>query len=386
MVRGQGRKNAKPGTFGTVHRLNSGRYRALYTGPDGRRHKAPTTFTTIQDARGWLSVQQADIIRKAWSPPEAIPAAKGTFTDYSKRWMARRQLKDRTREHYDKLLDDRIKPTFGTLPIAAITAEDVEKWHANEAARNKPTMTAHAYSLLNTVMNDAVKDRVIPFNPCVIRGAGYAKRAKRIKPATLDELAIIVENSPERYKLMVLLAAWCALRFGELTALTRADVTLGRNADGGLVTGSVEVSKGVVRAGKERKVTTPKSDAGDRTVAIPPHLLPIVDAHLAEHVAKAPSALLFPAVSGSYLAPGAFYRGYYKAREAAGRDDLRFHDLRHTGAVLAASTGATLAELMNRLGHSSPAAALRYQHVVDGRDREVAAMLSELAKPKPKSD
>jgi integrase len=72
------------------------------------------------------------------------------------------------------------------------------------------------------------------------------------------------------------------------------------------------------------------------------------------------------------------YRHYYKARHAAGRDDLRWHDLRHSGAVLAAQSGATLAELMARLGHSTPAAAMRYQHAADGRDRAVAAAMSTL--------
>jgi len=59
--------------------------------------------------------------------------------------------------------------------------------------------------------------------------------------------------------------------------------------------------------------------------------------------------------------------------------DLRFHDLRHSGAVLAAMSGATLAELMARLGHSTPTAALIYQHAAKGRDREIAALLSKLA-------
>lgn len=66
---------------------------------------------------------------------------------------------------------------------------------------------------------------------------------------------------------------------------------------------------------------------------------------------------------------------WYPARAAAGRPDLRFHDLRHTGAVLAAATGATLAELMARLGHSTPGAAMRYQHAAKGRDAEIAALL-----------
>ena len=59
--------------------------------------------------------------------------------------------------------------------------------------------------------------------------------------------------------------------------------------------------------------------------------------------------------------------------------DLRWHDLRHTGAVLAAQTGATLAELMGRLGHTTPGAAMRYQHAAADRDTEIARRLSELA-------
>ncbi|QGL50300.1 tyrosine-type recombinase/integrase [Micromonospora terminaliae] len=59
--------------------------------------------------------------------------------------------------------------------------------------------------------------------------------------------------------------------------------------------------------------------------------------------------------------------------------DLTSHDLRHTGQTLAAQTGTTLGDLMKRLGHSSMAAARRYLHAVDGRDREIAKALSELA-------
>ena len=71
--------------------------------------------------------------------------------------------------------------------------------------------------------------------------------------------------------------------------------------------------------------------------------------------------------------------GGLKARAAAGRPDLRWHDLRHSGAVLAAATGASIAELMARLCHSTPTAAMRYQHAAQGRDREIAALLSKLA-------
>ena len=91
-------------------------------------------------------------------------------------------------------------------------------------------------------------------------------------------------------------------------------------------------------------------------------------------------SLLFPAHHGGHLAPSTLYRRFYAAREKAGRPDLRFHDLRHTGATLAAMTGnVTLAELMARLGHATPAAAMRYQHAAAGRDEQIAEALSRIA-------
>ena len=131
-------------------------------------------------------------------------------------------------------------------------------------------------------------------------------------------------------------------------------------------------------------VDTLKSDAGIRDVAIPPHLVPMLREHLSSGITDGRDGLLFPAADGvSTLASSTLYRNFYRAREAARRPDLRFHDLRHTGAVLAAQTGATVAELMGRLGHSTPQAALRYQHAAQGRDAQIAAALSRIAQGTP---
>lgn len=392
MVRGEGRKAQKRGAFGTAHKLPSGRYRAMYFGPDGRRYNAPKTFLTEKDARGWLSLRQAEIIRKAWTPPEAdeVPQPKLTFKTYADTWIQQRDLKDRTREHYEKLLEDHIMPRFGPLPIASITADDVRAWHA-KMGNKTPTLRAHCYGLLRTIMGTAASDGKITTNPCVIRGAGSARRVHKIRPASLDEIAVITEEMPEQYRAMVLLAAWCALRFGELTETRRRDVVIVEPTEEQLSNalssseeppesyGVVRVERAVVRTDDGFQVTTPKSDAGIRDVAIPPHLLPVVKDHLARFVGPERDALLFPAQHGGHLAPASLYRQFYPARETAGRPDLRWHDLRHSGAVLAAATGATLAELMSRLGHSTPAAAMRYQHAARGRDRQIAALLSKLA-------
>jgi integrase len=184
---------------------------------------------------------------------------------------------------------------------------------------------------------------------------------------------------PDRLRLMVLLASWCALRFGETIELRRRDVDLAGEV--------IRIRRAAVRVKQDGAegaryaylTTTPKSEASVRDVSVPPHLLPVIEAHLSEHVGTGRDALLFPAARGGHLQPSTLMRHWYRARASIGREDLRWHDLRHSGAVLAAATGATLAELMARLGHSTPAAAMRYQHAAQGRDREIAALLSKMA-------
>jgi len=356
--------------FGAIRKLPSGRYQTHYIGPDRLKHVAGTTFTTRGDAEAWLSMRQAEITRGAWLPPAATKPGSVTFSVYSQGWLDGRDLKPRTREHYGQLIANQIEPTFGPMPLSTITPTTVREWHS-KLDRTRPTLRAHAYGLLRTILGTALSDELIPTNPCHIRGAGAAKRVHNIKPASLPELEALVTAMPDRLKVMTLLAAWLGMRFGELVELRRKDVDL--------IMLRVHIRRGAVRADGKVVIGTPKSTAGMRDVSIPPHLDPLIRNHLDKHTQPGREGLLFPAASGGTLAPSSLYTSFYPARAAAGRPDLRWHDLRHTGAVLAASTGATLAELMARLGHSTPAAALRYQHAAQDRDRVIAEALSRLA-------
>jgi integrase len=387
VTRGEGRKTQKRGAFGTAHKLPSGRYRAMYW-HEGRRYKSPTLFVAEKDARGWLALQQADIIKKIWTPPEALaatPASKGlTFKTYADDWLEHRQvkgrpLKDRTREHYQDLLDDHIFPAFGALPVASITGDDVRGWYQTLDGAT-PTLRAHCYGLLRTILSTAASTGKITANPCNIEGAGSVKRVHTPRPASVYEIAALAWEMPRQYRAMVMLAAWCALRFGELTELRNRDIILvipPEDSDDEPA-GVVRVERAVVRTDDGFKATTPKSDAGIRDVSIPPHIVRGIKAHL-DMFAPHRDDLLFPADHGGWLAPATLYRRFYTARERIGRPDLRWHDLRHTGADLAAVTGATLADLMGRLGHSTPQAAMRYQHASQARDKQLAAKLSKIA-------
>ena len=363
--------------FGTIRKRANGRWQAYYMGPDQAFHRAPSTFDAKVDAEAWLASERRLMQNDEWSPTKSrrakVVRSTEMFGPYAEAWLEQRELKPRTRALYRRLLDRFILPAFGEVSLRDITPQVVRTWHSGLDS-SRPTQRAHTYSLLRSILSTAVTDEILASNPCRVRGAGSAKRVRSIEPATLGELEVLLEKIPAPYRALVLIGAWCGLRFGEVSELRRKDVDLKAK--------TIHVKRGVVRVGKEVTVGKPKNIAGVRDIAVPPHLLPILEQHLKEHVALGREALLFPSVKDPdvQVHTNTLRRHWLKARLAAGRPDLRVHDLRHTGAVLAAQSGATLAELMARIGHSTPQMALRYQHVARGRDTEIAARMSKAAK------
>jgi len=355
--------------FGRIRQERSGRFSAAYVGPDGRLHHAPRTYEYEVDAEGWLAGERRKIDLGTWG---AVERSDGiTLRAYADRWIEQRNLRPRTRAHYESMLERLILPELGDAKIVTLTPAGVREWHAG-LGDDHPTRNAHAYSLLHALCATAVQDEVLDANPCRIRAAMQTKRRREVDiltPAQVDKLA---SKMPARLRASVVLAAWCGLRWGETSELRRRDVS----AD----CGTLHIRRAVTyRAGKFYP-GEPKTAAGVRDVAVPPHIRPALKTHLKNHVGRGVDALLFPDDDGTHLRSDRYRVHWEKAREAIGKPNLRVHDLRHVGAVLAAQSGATTAELMHRLGHTTPAMALRYQHVAEGRDAEIAERLSKLAR------
>jgi integrase len=239
-----------------------------------------------------------------------------------------------------------------------------------QAGKPGSVTVAKAYRLLRTILNDAVEDGLLVRNPCTIRGAGVERSPER-RSASVAQVYELADAIEPRYRLMVLLATFCGLRLGELLALRRETVNLlHRRIE--VVEQLQELSSGVLEFGP------PKSAAGVRSVSVPPHVMHDLEAHLAEWVEPEPSSLVFTGPRTDVLRRLTFTTAWNRARSAVGLAQLHFHDLRHTGNTLAASTGASTKELMVRMGHSSTRAALIYQHASLERDAAIADGVSEL--------
>lgn len=376
-------------SFGAIRTLPSGRHQASYTGPDGKRYPAPRTFDTMTDARGWLAGKRSQIDEGRWTEHTAAAAVSAkaaradTLAEYAAEWIETRVnrhgagLRPRTRVEYERLIAGPLAP-IASRRLSAITPAIVRSWNAEHRASGKVTQAARSYGLLKSILATAVTDGRIPTNPCQVRGAANATTGREIYPPTSAELARMVDNIDDRYKAAVLLAAWAGCRYGELTELRRRDIEIVRDGRE-MRTIVVSVSRAVTHTtGRGYVIGATKSEAGVREIALPPHIFPSVLEHLRSYTADFPDSLLFPAADGvTHLAQSSFVRYWYPARAAAGREDLTFHTLRHYGATKFAQTGATLKEIQSRLGHSTVAAAMRYQHAV-GRDEELARRMSEL--------
>jgi integrase len=325
------------------------------------------TFKRRQDADRWAKLTEADRALGGAVDPRAGAVH---FGDYVKSWLSSRELAPRTRELYGHLYKRLIAPAFATTPLTRITPEAVRLWHSDLTSRAGALQAAKGYRLLRAVLNTAVADGLLLRNPCRIVGGGQERAPERplVTPAQVLALAEAIEP---RYRALVLLAGTGGLRLGELLGLRRS------NVDTATAIVRIEEQATHLMSG-ERIVGPPKSAAGKRTVVLPAITVEALNAHLDQYTSADDDALVFTDPSGQPLHKDVLYKAWRPARAAVGLEHATIHDLRHAGATLAAWTGASTKELMARLGHASPRAALRYQHAAESRDREIAARLDDV--------
>ncbi|CAL8969573.1 Tyrosine recombinase XerC [Tessaracoccus sp. O5.2] len=428
-----GRKTTRRGRsdLGSIEQLPSGRYRAYYR-YEGRKFTGPHTFDSHAAAVAWLSTERSERARGTWKDPEL---GRVKLRDWATTWLnSRVNLADSTRRNHLHSLNRWVLPYLGDRDLGDLTAPMVRQWfttvsadaHAAatqprpsghtthghparqwarehgydvkptgrlprhvlaawQAATQRPTETSapgtnatrpgavaacNAYRTLRACLNAAVRDGLMDSSPCKVEGAGQVKHPERI-PATPDEVAALVELMPADLAAAVWVAAWSGLRYGELFALARKHVDLSR--------GTLTVHRTLTRA---RTFGAPKTASSVRTVWLPDFVTQALSRHMDQHTGPGPDALIFAAATGAPARQAHVNKHFRRAARAIGRDDLHWHDLRHTGATLAYTAGGTVRDVQRRLGHSTARAAMIYAHALDDGDRLLAERLQAAYAPR----
>jgi integrase len=303
---------------------------------------------------------------------EITHAGRVPFIDYADAWITERPgLRPKTIQLYRYLLRRHLAPGFTT--IGSITEADVRRWRADLLEEGvSPVTSAKAYRLLKSILATAVEDSLIRRNPCRVKGAGNEQSPER-PLLTVAEVYALADACGPRYRAMILLGCFGGLRWGELVALRRRDIDT--------ATATVRISRQLTEArGQAAFFAPPKTAASKRRVILPGSIVAEVQEHLDNHTGAAADALLFTSPRGQLLRHSNFWRTtWVPAMTATGLSGIHFHDLRHAGNHLVAEAGASLRELMERMGHASSRAALIYLHSTDDRQRTLAEAVSQRA-------
>jgi len=374
--------------FGTIRKRESGRYQVRYPGPDGVMRSAPETFARKTDAERYLTLVEAQLTRSEWIDPDR---GKVRLQDYAEQWITQRpNLRPRTVQLYRWTLGRHITPHLGAMPLNRLDTPMIREWRSRLLADGVSlTMAAKAYRLLRAILMTATKeDELIRVNPCRITGADQEKPAER-PVLSVPQVFALGERMPGRFHAMILVATFASLRWGELVALQRCDIDA--------TAGTVRIRQAFVEVrGVGLVLGPPKSRAGVRTIALPKSVRPMLKQHMVGYVREEPDALVFTGENGRPIWRGNFNKlvDWSTAVAAIGAPGLHFHDLRHTGNSLASrASGTSLRDIMARMGHDNPRAALIYQHanqeadqgIADSMDEKVRAARRKPSKRKPRA-
>lgn len=356
--------------FGSVRKLSSGKWQARYRDPlTGKKDvAAPQLFTTRGDARRWLAKVEAGAI----DPVSLNLRSEGRrLGEYASEWIATRALRPRTRELYQLQLRLHIAPVLGEAQLVGLQPSHIRRWHSDLVNGHLSAVSvAKVYRLLRSILNTAVEDGYLARNPCQLKRAGAEPRVERPIP-TVDQAVQISAALPPGLAAVPMVAALAGLRKGEILGLARRHIDLAG--------ATIHVERALQEiTGQGAVFVSPKTTTSVRTVAVPHLLVEVLTAHLDQHVGPEPEALLFTNRYGRPVRASVWRAAWARATSETGCDEVRLHDLRHLAGTLTAQAGATLKEIMARLGHSSIEAAMRYQHVADQRADVVARRIQDL--------
>ena len=311
--------------FGTISRLSSGKYRARYTGPDGKKYSGPHPFFTKDDAGAWLRQEQKLIEFDEWQPPHLRYRTKEddarTVGDWLRQWLdlQEKRLKPSTMVNYRTTLDRRILTITGkagrlrTIPLVRLTRRDViDWWDALTIQFGYQPYNRAAYVRLRTAIQAAVDRDLIPTNPVDVKEARHKPKPARKELPEAATMQKIVNNLNPTHKIIGILTFFHGMRIGEVLGLRRKDIT---------ITGDtilIHIRGNAYRTSNGMKYQdTPKTSASHRTIPVFKKFHQDIIDHLAT-IGDSPDAFICTTGSGKIILDTSYRSVLHRAKTRAG--------------------------------------------------------------------
>jgi integrase len=305
---------------------------------------------TIAEVKAKRAAFETDVARGEWRE-----ASRVTFAEYAADWLdtytgrTGRGIRPETVADYRRTIEREAVPFFGRMPLAQVEPRDVRRYVAAVKARGVAANTVRlAVAPVRALFATALEDGVVRVNPCTgIRLAGRdanAEDGRTIRALTGDELARLIDEVPERHRLLVRLLSETGLRISEALALRWDDLDLGANR--------LHVRRRVYRG----TIASPKSAYGKRSVPLSADLSRALWAHRKRVQTAQDAEPVFASTRGGMFNSANLANRVLKpAAERAGVPWASWHTLRHTCATDLFNHGLNAKQVQVWLGHHSPA-------------------------------
>ena len=320
---------------GSIRKKPSGRWEGRYTqGID------PVSGRAIQKSvSAKTQAECKEKLAKAIRENRGVPlnhTGDYTAAEWCRLWFetySKPNIRYNTAKGYEGIIEHHIIPAIGAIKLKQLSSIHIQRMY-NDLKENgrmprgakqndKPlsnTFVRRVHAVLQAALKQAVKERLIPYNPC---------ENCRIPPKDKKEMTILPPEKIGRYLQeaekygvlpMFYLELSSGLRRGELLALQWEDLNVKERI--------LTVNKQVTRMEGELDVTEPKTKNSVRKVALSQQA---VDLLVQEHEQHPDNPILFPSPrTGGYWSPDAVSRINRKLLKNAGIEEhVRFHDLRH---------------------------------------------------------
>jgi integrase len=198
-----------------IQKRPNGKWRARYRDLDGKEHARH--FDRKIDAQRWIDEVTASLVTGQYVDPRS---AKKPFKEYAEEWRAIQPHRPSTAKAVAQHLRCYVYPAWEKRALGAIKPGDVQSWVTSLTTTHglAASTSRTVFNTVNAVFRAAVRDRMIPHNPCAEAKLPSVPR-KKIVPLAVEQVRTLSEEIPARYKGLVLLGAATGLRPGELFGL-----------------------------------------------------------------------------------------------------------------------------------------------------------------------
>ncbi len=262
-----------------------------------------------------------------------------------------------TRHGYTKLAERAFLPRLGDFPIDGIDRDAIAKWviwlseqKTIRGTLTRPKTIANAHGLLSSIMESAVAAGHRQANPCHKMRLPKGTKFEGVF-LTREEFNRLLDAIPEKHRDMVHMTANPGMRWGEVTAITWADV------DPDAPVPTVRINKAWKRGPAGPVLGQPKSSKSNRLISLPPDVVARLRARRDDSPAEHPVFMgrprgdsRTPAIHHTHWHPSVWKPAVAKAGV---HPETRFHDLRHSHASWLIAEGVSLPYIQQRLGHES---------------------------------